>query len=181
LDAGGDELRDLQAREQIRDRIARVARGEDRRDAALLSASFWPDARCDFGIFAGSFDEYLAWVVPGAPSIPVTLHTLGQSVIDIEGDVARVETHVTAYHRVDMGAEERDTVIGGRYLDRLEKRGDEWRIAQRTMLYDWLKDTGVSVDWSQGLMGMAFSGGHFTGRAVGDYSDLFFHTKSPGA
>jgi hypothetical protein len=39
-------------------------------------------------------------------------------------------------HRISMGTEERDTVIGGRYLDRLEKRGNEWRIAQRTMLYD---------------------------------------------
>jgi SnoaL-like domain len=180
VNANGEALQDLQARETIRDRIARVARGEDRRDAAILSACFWPDAACDFGIFAGSFDEYLAWVVPGAPSIPVTLHTLGQSVIDIEGDTARVETHVTAYHRVDMGAEERDTVIGGRYLDRLEKRGSEWRIAARTMLYDWCKDTGVSVDWSQGLMGMEFSASHFTGRAAGDFSAVFFKATKPG-
>jgi hypothetical protein len=73
-----------------------------------------------------------------------------------------------------MGTEERDTVIGGRYLDRLEKRGGEWRIAGRTMLYDWFRDFGVSVDWSQGVMGLPFSADHYTGRAAGDFSVQFF-------
>jgi hypothetical protein len=78
-----------------------------------------------------------------------------------------------------MGTEDRDTVIGGRYLDRLEKRDSEWRIAHRQMLYDWLRDFGVSVDWSQGIMGLPFSGDHYTGRTAGDYSEVFFGTASP--
>lgn len=168
------ELKDLIAREQIRDCIARLARGEDRRSAELITACYWPDASTDFGIFAGSFAEYLAWVVPGSPAIPVTQHTLGQSVIAIDGAGARVETHVTSYHRINFGKEEHDVTIGGRYLDRFEKRGNEWRIANRTMLYDWLKDFGVSVDWSQGVMGTPFSGSHYTGKAVGDFSESFF-------
>ncbi len=173
-----DELNALLEREKIRDCIARLARGEDRRDAQLITASYWPDSITDYGVFAGSFDKYLAWVVPGSPAIPVTLHTLGQSSIDLDGGVAHVETHVTSYHRVNMGTEERDTVIGGRYLDRLEKRGSEWRIARRTMLYDWFRDFGVSVDWSQGVMGLPFSADHYTGRAVGDFSVKFFGKQS---
>ncbi|PXW35586.1 UNVERIFIED_CONTAM: SnoaL-like protein [Williamsia faeni] len=158
----------------IRTCIARLARGEDRRDAELVTAAFWPDATTDFGIFAGTFDEYLAWVVPGSPAITVTQHTLGQTLTELDGVLAVAETHVTAYHRVNMGTEERDSVIGGRYLDRFEKRGAEWRIAHRTMLYDWLRDDGVSTDWSQGLMGAPFSGDHFTGKSVGDHSEAFF-------
>jgi len=175
LDANLEALSALQARASIGACIARIARGEDRRDANILGACFWPDATCDFGIFGGGFDEYLAWVVPGSPAIPVTQHILGQSVIDLIGDLALAETYVTAYHRIDTGAEERDTVIGGRYLDRLEKRGHEWRIAQRTMLYDWYQDIGASVDWSHGLMGMKFGADHYTGRAAGDYSKIFFN------
>lgn len=174
-----NEIRALLERDKIRECIVRLARGEDRRDAELLKASYWQDSTIDFGMFVGSFDKYLAWVVPGSPAIPVTQHILGQSIIALEGDTARVETHVTSYHRVNMGTEERDTVIGGRYLDRLEKRGGEWRIASRTMLYDWFQDFGVSVDWSQGVMGMPFSADHYTGRAVGDYSETFFGTKGP--
>ncbi|MFT4045318.1 MAG: nuclear transport factor 2 family protein [Solimonas sp.] len=168
------ELQALLDRERIREAIARLARGEDRRDAALISASYWPDSKTDYGVFTGNFDEYLAWVVPGSPAIPVTQHILGQTWIELKGEVALAETHVTSYHRVDMGSEERDTVIGGRYLDRFEKRNGEWRIAERTMLYDWFRDFGVSVDWSQGVMGLPFSASHYTGRATGDYSQTFF-------
>lgn len=168
------ELRLYLDREKIRDAIARLARGEDRRDAALITASYWPDSITDYGVFAGNFDEYLAWVVPGSPAIPATQHVLGQSYIELDGDVARVETQVISYHRIDFGTEHRDTTIGGRYLDRFERRGGEWRIAERTMLYDWYQDFGVAIDWSQGVMGMPFSAPHFSGRAVGDYSETFF-------
>jgi len=174
MDPMTEELRALLERDKIRECVARLARGEDRRDAKLISASYWPDSTTDYGVFVGSFDKYLAWVVPGSPAIPVTQHVLGQSTIDVAGNVARVETHVTSYHRVNMGNEERDTVIGGRYLDRIEKRGAEWRIASRVMLYDWFQDFGKSVDWSKGVMGMPFSADHYTGRAVGDYSETFF-------
>lgn len=167
-------MTDLLDREQIRDCIARLARGEDRRDAELIRAALWPEATVDLGVFAGSFDEYLAWVVPGSPAIPVTQHVLGQSVIERKGNTALVETHVSAYHRVAGDDADRDTVIGGRYLDRMDKRGDDWRIGQRTMLYDWYKDFGQSVDWSHGMMGMPLRADHYTGRAVGDYSETFF-------
>ena len=168
------ELKVLLDREKIRDCIIRLARGEDRRDAALLRASFWPDASFDYGVYAGAFDAYLAWVVPGSDAIPVTQHILGQSLVELEGNAAKAETHVVSYHRVIMGEEERDTTIGGRYLDQMEKRGGEWRVARRTMLYDWFQDLGLSVDWSQGVMGYPFTADHFTGRAMGDHSEAFF-------
>lgn len=161
-------------REEIRNCIITLARGEDRRDGALISAVFWPDAVCDFGIFKGNFQEYLDWVVPGAPQIPVTQHLLGQSYIELTGDTAKVETHVTAYHRISMESGDCDAVIGGRYLDRLARRKGVWRIAERTMLYDWVRNDGESVDWSQGVMGMPFSDEHFSGKAVGDFSEVFF-------
>lgn len=170
----------LSDREAIRDCLARVARGEDRRDAELISASYWPDATDDHGIFVGTFQEYLAWVVPGAPAVLVTLHTLGQSLIDLRADSAMVETHVTSYHRIDMGAEARDLVIGGRYLDLMHKRNREWRIAKRTMLYDWQQDFGRSVDWSNGLLGMPFLSSHAVGSALGDHSvELFKRRAAP--
>jgi hypothetical protein len=180
------EVQELIDRERIRDCIARLARGEDRRDAGLISSAFWPDANTDFGIFAGSFDQYLAWVVPGAAAILVTQHILGQTLIKLDSvptspskatSTAASETHVTSYHRINMGSEEHDVVIGGRYLDKLESRGGDWRIAQRTMLYDWLRDFGVSADLSKGLMGTDFSAAHFAGKAAGDYSETFFGKK----
>ena len=77
-----------------------------------------------------------------------------------------------------MGEEHRDICIGGRYLDRMERRGGQWRIADRTMLYDWSQDIGRSIDWSQGLMGAPLSAEYFSGRAVGDYSEIFFGKRA---
>jgi hypothetical protein len=171
---GTDELAAMLDREKIRDCLARVSRGEDRRDAQLIRGGFWPEASTDYGIFLGSFEEYLAWVVPGSPAISVTLHTLGQSFIELNGACAAVETHVTAYHRINMGPEERDLVIGGRYLDRLERRSLEWRIGHRTMLYDYTRDFGQSVDWSQGLLGTPFLTLHAVGSVRGDHSESLF-------
>lgn len=178
--ATAEELNGFLDREKIRDCIARLARGEDRRDPLLITASYWPDSTTDYGVWSGDFAAYLAWVVPGADAIKVTQHVLGQSLIALDGDIARVETHVSSYHRVDMGEGDRDTLIGGRYLDRLEKRDGEWRIAERTMLYDWHQDFGASIDWSQGVMGMPFSAPHFTGRTLGDYSQTFFDRPLSG-
>jgi SnoaL-like domain len=177
VDSDADGLRSLLDREKIRHCIAAVARGEDRRDADLIRASYWPDATCDYGIFTGSLPDYLDWVLPGSPAIVVTQHILGQILITLSKDTAQSETHVIGYHRVDVGDGNIDTAIVGRYLDRLERREEEWRIAERTMIYDWFQNFGTSADWSHGLMGMPLRGDHHIGRATGDFSQTFFAAR----
>ncbi len=167
-------LAEMLDREAIRNCIVRLARGEDRRDAAQISSAYWSDAFIDFGVFSGDFPTYLGFVVPGDPALPCTLHFLGQTHTELAGDSARSETLVSSYHRVDTGSGHQDTTIGGRYLDSLERRDGEWRIARRVMLYDFIDNAGASADWSAGVMGMAFSAEHFSGRANGDYSVGFF-------
>lgn len=172
-------LADLLGRDAIRRAIVALARGEDRRDAALITAAYWPDSVTDYGVFKGNFAEYLAWVVPGAKAITNTQHVLGQSHVELSEDSAKVETQVISYHRIDYGAgDEHDTVIGGRYLDVFDKRNGEWRITTRTMLYDWSQDWGAAIDWSQGVMGMPFSDPRFPGRSHGDWSVEFFGNQS---
>lgn len=168
------ELKAFLDREKIRDCIVRLARGEDRRDAELIRGCWWPDATYDYGVQSGAFESYLDWVVPGADAIKDTQHVLGQIYVELDGDTAKAETHVVSYHRVDMGAGDQDTCVGGRYLDTLARRGGEWRIARRIMLYDWYSEWGEAVDWAKGVMGVPFTAEHYSGRAVGDYSETFF-------
>lgn len=173
------ELTQLLDREKIRNCIVRLARGEDRRDADILRSCYWSDARIDFGTFEGSFTDYLGFVVPGDPALPCTLHFLGQTHTDLDGNSARAETLVSSYHRIDTGDGHTDSTIGGRYLDLFEKRanedgGGDWRIAKRIMLFDYITNSGTSADWSEGVMGAPFSAEHYSGRAHGDYSEVFF-------
>jgi hypothetical protein len=174
-------LTDVIDREMIRDRLARLCRALDRRDAELIRACYWPGAIDDQAVAICSVDEVVAWVVPGDPAMVLTLHTLGQSLIDLDldGDTATVETHVMAYHRVRIDGLDRDVVLCGRYLDRLQKRGDEWRINHRKLLCDWHNDLGPSADWAQGLFGTPFASQHATGRARDDHSETFLRFDTP--
>ncbi|WP_328392984.1 nuclear transport factor 2 family protein [Nocardia sp. NBC_00416] len=170
----GAEIATILAHARIRDCVVRLARGEDRRDPTLVKDAFWPDATVDFGIFDGTFDQYLNWVIPGSPAVVATQHLLGQTSIDVRDAVALAETQVIAYHRLDTGPEHRDAILGGRYLDRFELRDGRWRISKRIMLYDWTHDQGASADWSQGVMGAPLREEWFVGRPHGDYSEKFF-------
>lgn len=92
MEPGSVEFAALLDREHIRLCLARLARGEDRRNAEIISARFWPDSRTDYGVFEGSFTEYLAWVVPGSDAILNTQHILGQSWIQLDAEQARDRT-----------------------------------------------------------------------------------------
>ena len=172
------ELAGLFSREAIRNCIVRLARGEDRRDAQLISSAYWSDAHIDFGTFAGDFATYLGFVVPGDPALPCTCISSARPTPSSTATRARAETLVSSYHRIDTGAGHTDSTIGGRYLDTLERREGEWRIAKRIMLFDYITNSGTSADWSQGVMGAPFSAEHFSGRAHGDYSEVFFGKRA---
>lgn len=169
------ELIDLLDRENIRACLARLARGEDRRDEALIRSACWSDGTSDYGVFKGSFTDYLGWVIPGSDAITNTQHFLGQSLIELNGDQARVETHLISYHRVaGEEGQDSDMCIGGRYLDVMQKRDGEWRIFARTLIYDWDKHWGPSADWSHGVMGLPLASDDYYGKAHGDISTSFF-------
>ena len=64
----------------------------------------------------------------------------------------------------------RDTIGSGRYLDKLERRGDEWRITRRIVITDWFRDYPDSGDWEVGPLGMKVPPG---GRHPDDLSYSF--------
>ncbi|MCG8443112.1 MAG: nuclear transport factor 2 family protein, partial [Caulobacterales bacterium] len=40
---------------------------------------------------------------------------------------------------------------GGRYVDRLEKRGKEWKIAHRQVVMDWNQNEISTAIWDEGM------------------------------
>lgn len=118
--------------------MARYCRGIDRLDRELVSGAFWPDAYDDHGPFQGSGTEFVDWIMPAMEQLhAISSHILGQSYFEFEGTRAAVETQFTA-HRIGHGerAGVRST-LGGRYVDTFERRGGEWRIVRRIVMYDW--------------------------------------------
>jgi hypothetical protein len=64
-------------------------------------------------------------------------HTLGNVLIELNGEFAGVESQFIACIRCRHNDGEVDWLMGGRYVDRFERRDGVWRIADRTVVYDW--------------------------------------------
>lgn len=120
---------------EIRECLERFSRGMDRFDRAIYLSAFWDDAETAAGPFVGSAADCWDWAIPmhEAGQI-VTHHALLQSNIDLDGDIAHAETY---YQFVGRNRDESLWVAGGRYVDRLERRDGEWRIALRTNVIEW--------------------------------------------
>ena len=132
-------IQELVAKDQIKLAIARLQRGLDRRDAALLGSAFHEDAAVDYSFFNGSAADFSAMMTggPDGPAHQVTMHRPTNLWIRVAGDQAISESSIIAYSPSGEGADAVQSLIGGRYLDRHECRGGDWRLTHRTYVLDW--------------------------------------------
>jgi hypothetical protein len=162
------ELLELLAKQKITEVIHRYARAIDRMDVAMLRSVFHPGSRHRHFYEGPSSDPSLS-SRPGAPcdfvafamdvlrTHTATHHQLGNVLIQLGSeDVATAETYFTAHHRMrplgdPLAAPNAfdtpmDYFVGGRYLDRFERRGGDWRIVERIGMTDWARvDAPVSA------------------------------------
>jgi hypothetical protein len=131
-----DALVDRQAIHEV---VLRYCRGIDRRDRELVRGCYWPEATDDHaGAFHGTRDEFVDWVFRVLERYTMTMHVVANHLVDLDGDTAGAETYGVAYHRGDPpGDTRRNFTTGFRYLDRLERRDGEWRIAARRVALEW--------------------------------------------
>lgn len=177
-----DEVETMLAEWRIRDVVARYARGVDRRDATRIRECFHSDARQHYGVFDGSVDEFIPWVLDEVAQYSRTVHFQGTSIIDWpdvrRGDVATVETYAVALSASDDGTPRQSWFGGIRYLDRFERRADSdglpgrWKIAERTVVGDWLRIDPVENH-------LRFGAGVTTGQPGAD--DALFHLLARAA
>jgi hypothetical protein len=157
----------LEDREAIRDILAAYAHAIDRRQWGMMARLFHPDAVFQFGLVAGDWRGFVEQARAIIDPCLATQHQLGQTIFGFEGEaVCHTETYMTAMHTIPPGypmtAAFPDKgviysgIVAGRYVDRFEKRGAQWRIARRTGLYDWREFRVVEgVDLSDTAEGAA--------------------------
>ena len=147
-----DELAD---REAIRDVLLRYCRASDRVDEELLRSVYWPDAEDDHLEFSGGREAFIEYCSPILTAMRYNMHTVGNMLIVIDGARADVETYFIGYHSVpDEQGRRMDSFSGGRYLDNMEKRGDEWRIRKRLVTVEWFRDFPETQYHDTGPFGM---------------------------
>jgi hypothetical protein len=133
-----DELRHLVDEAAIKRVHIRYCRAVDRMDWDLLRSCYHPGAVDDHGSFKGGVEEFVAWLADLLPLLASTTHFTANQLVEIDGDRAWMESYTRAYHRIaaTASAPASDYVINLRYVDRLEKRGGEWRIVDRVLVHD---------------------------------------------
>ena len=142
LEANITELMD---RDAIRDGLYRYCRGIDRADEAALRGAYWPDAVDNHGFYNGPIEGFIDRVKAVWARKPRNIHAVSNILIEFQSDsIAHVESYFTALQR---GAGDDKVVhqfaLSGRYCDVFEKRGDEWRVSERTVVYDWVEEQSV--------------------------------------
>lgn len=128
-----EQLSDL---ESIRDATRRYCRGVDRLDAGEMKSAYWPDAIDDHGAFVGNAHEFSDFCMVAHQQYRSTGHCIFNHQIDLADDglTGRGELYCITWLFL-KDADILDTWYG-RYLDRYEKRGDEWRIIERVCVHE---------------------------------------------
>lgn len=132
-----DKLETLLAKQEIYELSCRYSRGLDRLDEGLLLSVFHEDGWCEYGFSNCPPREFVSFAVGALQGHEANQHTIGNVLIEVEGDQAFGEVYFNAYHKVKSDGGFDDIIIAGRYLDRYEKRDDEWKMAYRSELVDW--------------------------------------------
>ncbi|MEM1434589.1 MAG: nuclear transport factor 2 family protein [Pseudomonadota bacterium] len=126
-----EQLSDLEA---IREAARRYCRGVDRLDAPLMKSAYWADATDDHGGFKGNAHDFVDLCMTAHLKWEATGHCIFNHSIELSADQrsARGEIYNMTWLR---GTNHLDTWYG-RYLDRYEKRGVEWRIIERVCVHE---------------------------------------------
>jgi SnoaL-like domain len=145
------ELQRLIDESAIRHLLAQYPRALDRQDHELLASLFHPDAIDEHGPYNGPAQGFVEFMRTGGVPGHHLMHHNGTQLIDIEGDVAFAETYTLAFYREpdpEGGHSNREVFLRVRYLDRVEKRDDEWRIAYRRVAFSPCHVLTVTEEYS---------------------------------
>jgi hypothetical protein len=138
-------VQELLDKQEVHDVLLRYCRGLDRGDAELVRAAFHPDGIHDVNGTAVPIAEMVEGLKrPTRKVLRSLAHYITNERVDLQGDTAFSECYFLACHRVEHEGAEWTWIVGGRYLDRLERRGGVWLIAHRAMLQDWARTDKAS-------------------------------------
>lgn len=123
---------------QLRKLVHAYCRAVDRGDTERLRELYHHDAVDAHGAFsAGSADRFLDELAAARPYIRSMQHNITTVNFAIDGDAAEGEIYTIAVHTLAGRDRDTDLILGGRYLDKYEKRDGTWKIKERTIVTDW--------------------------------------------
>lgn len=167
----------IKDRTAILDVINRQSRGHDRHDAALQNSCFWPDGADEHGPWTNPGSAYGEWAnETHSAGFTAHLHNITNHLCEIDGDTAHAESYVLGLFRFKHKPG-RAQFMSGRYIDRLERRDGEWRIAVRRIVIEVLLE-GDS-EWGGNPIADAFPRGTWDEDDLSNARPLELATPAP--
>jgi len=143
MDLDMNEIRLLLDKEAIREASLRYTRGIDRHDDEIMEQAYHADATDDHGAYIGDPRGFIRHAKDGhSKNWDVHHHYIMNQTIDLNGDTAHVETYFLAALRRKDGPID---LVGGRYIDRFERRDGRWAVADRACLVEWNGELGKTT------------------------------------
>ncbi|MCA8888023.1 MAG: nuclear transport factor 2 family protein [Parvularculaceae bacterium] len=144
ISADATRLNDILDRETIRETLYNIASGVDRFDPKILAAAIWDDAILDMGggkTITGS--DFINALKPPVTPPKGRMHIVTNVRIRINRITAVTESLILSCQQIVAPDGERTRLRAGRYLDRFEKRGAEWKLSARTLVDEWAREDTV--------------------------------------
>lgn len=88
-------------------------------------------------------------------------HSVANEWIEVRGDTAVAESYVIAFTTSPGTSGSMDQLTGGRYLDRVDRRGGEWKYADRRFVLDWTMSQPTTDQSREGMLVMLAKGGRY--------------------
>ena len=152
-----NDIQGLLDRAAIHDVLARYYQGLDQGKQDQVRNCFTDDVRAKFdekpathGIDA-LMDSFWVFKNHQSGAWKITTHFMGNLNFNmLEGDVAETETNAIAFLVLPTDPKEQVTMRSLRYLDRLRRTKDGWRICERLHTLDWSCHVPTSYSLSIG-------------------------------
>jgi ketosteroid isomerase-like protein len=139
-----DEIQRLIDRAAIQDVLARYFQGIDAADQDQVRSCFTDDIRAAYdnrGFVEGIealMGSFLAFKNKASGAWKATSHFMGNlSFTSLQQELAETETYAIAFLTTPSATGDRVTMRSLRYLDRLRRTNDGWRISERVHTLDW--------------------------------------------
>lgn len=105
-------------------------------DMDVLRSVYHPDAIDEHGSMVTDRARFIRFIDSIRNDFRMRLHNITTHNCEIDGKEAHCESYVLFGLATNDG---KDVLLGGgRYVDRLEKRVGEWKIAHRRTMVEWM-------------------------------------------
>jgi len=133
-------LQEMLDHHQLTRLVHAYCRAVDRGDLELVRSLYHRDAVDSHGGFSGgSVDEFVGRLAAARPHVRSMQHHVTTVNFAVSGHRAEGEIYTIATHTLIATDRDVDVTVGGRYLDKYERRDGAWGLVERAIVTDWAR------------------------------------------